>query len=87
MDPTEQWKCHVFIGDDAFPLQPNMMKPFKGEQEMVSQEFTIIRFADQEGLLKMLFGMSILCTTKPMMLNPHKAINYYLHTPTQFPQE
>lgn len=68
---------YVFIGDDAFPLQVNMMKPFKGEHPKGSLERIYnYRICRPRRVVENTFG--ILSATfrvlrKPINLHPQKA--------------
>lgn len=67
---------HVFVADDAFPLCPNIKKPYSGHQQKGSSK-SIYNYRPSRArrIVKNVFG--ILCSVfrvlrKPMLLQPEK---------------
>lgn len=68
---------HVFLGDDAFPLSPNLLKPFPGHQEKGScKRIFNYRLSRARRISENVFGiMSAVfrLLRKPLLLAPEKA--------------
>lgn len=79
---------YVFIGDDAFPLQNNLLKPFPGIQENGSKERIFnYRLSRARRVVENAFGILsavFRVLRKPLLLEPEKACTVvrcclYLH--------
>ncbi len=72
----------VFLGDEAFPLTPNIMKPFPGDHHKGSKERIFnYRLSRARRILENVFGIITAVyrvLRKPMILEPHKATKIVL---------
>ena len=69
---------HVFVADDAFPLQNNIMKPYPGEQEKGSKKRIFnYRLCRARRIIENTFGILsaiFRVLRKPLLLKPESAI-------------